>query len=86
MFGCVTCRARNASRLKRAIARSSCAISGPDRLQRDVLVQLEILGLVDLAHAAAGDEADDAEAIRDELFCLECLRPRGGYGKCGAGL
>ncbi len=59
---------------------------GPDRLQRQVLVQLEIFGLVDLAHAAARHEADDAEAIRDELFCLECLRPRGGYGKRGAGL
>ena len=59
---------------------------GPDRLQRQVLVQLEIFGLVDLAHAAARHEADDAEAIRDELFCLKCLRPRGGHGKRGAGL
>ena len=43
----------------------------PDRLERDVLVELEILGLVQLAHAAAGDEADDAEAVGDELSFSE---------------
>ena len=74
------------SRLKRAMAPLVLGDLGPDRLQRHVLVQLEIFGLVDLAHAAAGDEADDAEAIGDELFCLKCLRPRGRHGKRGAGL
>jgi hypothetical protein len=38
-----------------------------DRLERDVLVQLQILGLAQLTHAAAGDEADDTEAIGDDL-------------------
>ena len=61
--------------MKRAIALASCAISGPDRLERDVLVQLAVLGLVELAHAAAGDEADDAEAIGDDLAVSE------GYGR-----
>ena len=44
---------------------------GLDRLERDVLVQLEVLGLVQLAHAAAGDEADDAEAVGDDLSFSE---------------
>ena len=43
-----------------------------NRLQRHVLVQLAVLGLVELAHAAAGDEADDAEAVGDDLAVSEC--------------
>jgi len=38
-----------------------------DRLQRDPLVEDLVLGLVDLAHAAARDEAHDAESSREDL-------------------
>ncbi len=38
-----------------------------DGLESQPLAQLEVLGLVDLAHAAAGDEADDPVAPADEL-------------------
>ena len=80
MFGWVTCRASSASRLKRAIALSSWAMFGSDRLQRDVLVQLQILGLVELAHAAAGDEAHDTEAVGDDLaFGERRWRCQGGW-------
>ena len=40
---------------------------GADRLERDALVQLEILGGVDLAHAALTQAPLDAEAIGDGL-------------------
>ncbi len=38
-----------------------------DGLERDPLVQLEILGLVELAHAAFREVADDAEAEGDDV-------------------
>jgi hypothetical protein len=41
-----------------------------DGLERDPLVQLEILGLVQLAHAAARDEPQDAEAIAKQIARL----------------
>ena len=44
---------------------------GLDGLERDVLVELEILRLVQLAHATARDEADDAKAVGDELSFSE---------------
>ena len=40
---------------------------GPDCLERDALVQLEILGGVDLAHAAFGQAPLDAKAAGDDL-------------------
>ena len=61
-LGCVTLRARWISRRKRSIARWSLATSGRIVFRATPLAQDLVLGLVDLAHAAAGDEADDAEA------------------------
>ena len=61
-FGCVTCRARWTSRLNSWIERSSAAIGGQDRLQRDVFAQLQILRLIEFAHAAPSQVADDAKA------------------------
>ncbi len=42
-----------------------------DRLERYAFVQLEILGFVELAHAALRDIADDAEAQGDDVAGLE---------------
>jgi hypothetical protein len=36
---------------------------GSDRLQRDPITKRQVLGLVQLAHSASGDEADDAEPV-----------------------
>ena len=44
-----------------------CGDDGADGLERDALVELAILGFVELAHPAARDEADDAKALGDEL-------------------
>jgi hypothetical protein len=43
-------------------------------LQRDVRVQLSVFDLVDFTHAAAGDEADDAVAIADDIVGREDRR------------
>ena len=65
-LACVTRRASGTSRLSRAIALSSSASTERDRLERHALAELEVVGLVDLAHAALRDEADDAVAVGHE--------------------
>ena len=49
----------------------------PDRLERDPLVEDLVLGLVDLAHAAARDEAHDAESSREDLVDRDARAARG---------
>jgi hypothetical protein len=55
-----------ASRAKRA---SICGCAGElgadDRLDRDLLAQLQVLGDVDRAHAALAEPLDDAVAVVD---------------------
>ena len=58
-LGWVTLRASWISRLNRSTARSSAAISGRTVFSATRLVQLQVLGLVDLAHAAPRDEPQD---------------------------
>ena len=66
-FGWVTLRASWISRLKRSIGRVVGGDLGPDGLERHPLAQLEVLRLVDLAHAAARDEAHDAVAVGEHV-------------------
>jgi hypothetical protein len=40
---------------------------GSDRLQRDALAEREILGLVELSHAPARDDAHDAEPVAEQV-------------------
>src|SRR5262249_50950908 len=48
----------------------------PDRLQREPDAQLLVLDLVDLAHAAAAQHADDAVALPDHVVgCEAALLP-----------
>ena len=55
-----------------------------DGLERDPLVQLEILGLVELAHAAFREVADDAEAEGDDVAGPKDGGPRRpGVDRCG---
>src|SRR6185436_2013765 len=59
---------------------------GEDGLQRDALAELEVLGLVQLAHPAARDEAHDAEALcEDGVGCQggRSGRVAGGIGARG---
>src|SRR4051812_34465784 len=46
----------------RGIAR----MTQPDRLDRNLLTQLEVLGLVHLAHAASSKQADDTESTEQQ--------------------
>jgi len=64
-FGWVTCRASWISRLKRSVAWLLPSASG--RTVLSAHPQLEVLGFVDLPHAAAGDEPDDAIAGGDQF-------------------
>jgi hypothetical protein len=54
------------------------AARGQDRLERDALVQLEVLRLVELTHPSPGEEADDAEAIGHDVARAE-------HGRFGVG-
>ena len=84
-FGCVTCLARCTSRLNRTIERSSVSNVRQDGFERDPLAQLEILGLVELAHPAFRQEADDAETEGDDLASPEDgLTGRPGLTRLGA--
>ena len=60
---------------------------GSDRLQRDALTERQVLGLVQLAHAAARDEADDAEPVAQQIAGAEgrhdLRRTRGVGLRCG---
>ncbi len=54
---------------------------GRQKLERDLLSELQIVGAVDLAHAAAADALDDAIAAAEERARLESAvvdRARGG--------
>ena len=53
---------------------------GGQRLQRHLLVQQLVLGLVDLAHAAAPDEAVDPVAVGDDAAGGQGRGPAGGRG------
>ena len=55
---------------------------GADRLERDALAERQVLGLVELAHAAAGDEAHDAEAGAQDVARAE-RRDRIGGARLG---
>ncbi len=56
-----------------------------DGFERDPLAQLEILGLVELAHPAFRQEADDAETEGDDLASPEDgLTGRPGLARLGA--
>jgi hypothetical protein len=44
---------------------------GQDRLERDALVQLEVLRFVQLAHSTPGEEGDHAEAVGDHVTGTE---------------
>ena len=73
-MGWVIFRASWISRLKRAI----CGVRGDlraDRLQGDVLVEDEILGFVDLPHAALADEANDPEPVGQHIARREGVTP-----------
>src|SRR5262249_4748901 len=50
---------------------------GPDRLQRHADAELEVLGGVDLAHAALGEEAEHAVAAGDQIVGVELPRAPG---------
>ena len=65
-LGWVTRRASWISRRKRSIADLVVGHLRADRLQGDPLPELQVLDLVDLAHAAPGDEAHDPVALGDE--------------------
>ena len=69
--GWVTWRAMRTS-LKKRSRRSASSCSGlGQELQRDRLPELQVVGAVDLAHAAAPDEADDAVALDEERAGVE---------------
>ena len=48
------------------------------QFQRDRLTELEIVGAIDLAHAAAADERDDPEAAREDDAGIEAGQHRVG--------
>ena len=66
-FGCVTCLARCTSRLNTHDRALVVGDVRQDGLERDPLAQFEILRLVELAHAAFRQVADDAEAEGDDV-------------------
>ena len=76
-LGCVTLRARWTSRRKRSIVRGSFATSGRIVFSATRSRRTWSSRLVDLAHAAARDEADDAEAAREQDLRGEDRRLRG---------
>ena len=51
---------------KRARAISSSATEGGKKLESDRLAEFEIVGAVDLAHAAAAQQFDDAVALSED--------------------
>jgi hypothetical protein len=52
---------------------------GSNGLQRDAIAERQILGFVELPHAAAGNEAHDAEPVAEQI-----TRPERGDGVRGA--
>ena len=74
-------RASWISRLNRSTAPGSSDRGRRDGLQRHAAAQLEILDFVDLAHAAARDEAHDPVPVGDEVAGGEDRRRGGGGGQ-----
>ena len=67
VFGCVSFEAMDASRKKRV--ELGIVVAGVVRVQhleRDQATERLLLGAVDLAHAAARDDADDSIAVIDD--------------------
>ena len=56
-----------ASRSKRATASPCCGDRGVQHLDRDAAVDARVLALVDGAHAALADQADDAVLPVDDV-------------------
>ena len=81
-FLCVTWRASSSSRLKRrptsAAVAGSAMISGPDDFDRDGHAELGVPGVIDRAHAAHAEDADDV------IAGPECPAGRqwSGFGEC----
>ena len=55
---------------------------GTDGLQGHALTQLEILGLINVTHAASGDELHNSEAAGENTPLREARRC-GNAGRCG---
>ena len=62
-FGCETCRAVRVSSRRRP---TRLGIITTQKLQRHRRAKRETVGAIDLAHAAAAEQADDAVARRDQ--------------------
>ena len=82
-LGWVTCLARCTSRLNRRW-RARRRDVRQDGLERDPLVQLEILRLVELAHATLRQEPHDAESEGDDVTGPEHGGPGGRGSIAGA--
>ncbi len=63
-LGCDTCRAMRTSLRKRASARGRSCAPRREELQRHRLAELEVVGAVHLAHAAAAEQAENPVAAR----------------------
>ena len=86
-FLCVTWRARSSSLLKRLdliAPRVFVGVARQDGLDRDRDPELVVVGLVDRAHAAAPEQADDGVAGA-EAGPREQLRARGRGATSGSG-
>ena len=77
--GWVTSRAVRASLWKRSSQSPVLWRRGGEELERDGLAEGQVVGAVDLAHAALPQEADDAIALEEEIAGREPF-VRGGTG------
>ena len=59
-------RSRTSLRKRASSRRVRSATAARQELQRDRLAELQVVGAIDLAHAAAPEEADDAVALGDD--------------------